>query len=177
MLTYRGLRRGYSTASWLKEIIEKEGGGFLPSRTSLNQTVNWGDMDAMRHVNNVVYLKKFEAARVNYLIGLEDRYLGKSEFLDGQGVGPIMRSCELAWKYPIRYPDEISVLYKIHSVEKDRFSCKGILVSHRAQRLAARITETQVTVDYRAKVTAKTAVPEAWKEIFAKEIEAQDRGE
>ena len=49
--------------------------------------VFWGDMDAMRHVNNTVYLRYFESAR----IALFER-LGYLDVMEQTGVGPILGS-------------------------------------------------------------------------------------
>ena len=51
----------------------------------VRQAVVWGEMDAYRHVNNVVYFRYFENARLEYF-----RRLGWFEFERETGVGPIL---------------------------------------------------------------------------------------
>ena len=53
----------------------------------IEQPVAWGDMDSFGHVNNVVYFRYFENARVEYI-----RRLGWWEYLKEAGVGPIVAS-------------------------------------------------------------------------------------
>ncbi len=45
----------------------------------------WGDMDSFRHLNNVVYFRHFENARVEYL-----RRVGWFDMMETAGVGPIV---------------------------------------------------------------------------------------
>ncbi|ANB12303.1 hypothetical protein AWJ20_552 [Sugiyamaella lignohabitans] len=88
--------------------------------------------------------------------------------MSDQGVGPIIRSVELAWRYPVRFPDTITVVHKLEPVtEKDRFILKGVVVSHKAKKVAARISETIVTVDY-SKGGTKAPIPEYILKVFDK---------
>ena len=41
--------------------------------------VAWGDMDALNHVNNTVYLRYFESSRIAYFEGLKVRLLNAIE--------------------------------------------------------------------------------------------------
>ena len=47
--------------------------------------VAWGDMDAFQHVNNTVYFRYFESARIAYFERLEFM-----ELMQATGVGPIL---------------------------------------------------------------------------------------
>jgi acyl-CoA thioester hydrolase len=46
--------------------------------------VAWGDMDYFRHVNNIVFFRYFESARIEYL-----ERIGFRELADDDPVGPI----------------------------------------------------------------------------------------
>ncbi len=66
--------------------------------------VQWGDMDAFAHVNNVVYLRWFESARVHFMV--------KTGFMasaDVGHIGPILASSSIRYKVPIEYPDTVTV--------------------------------------------------------------------
>lgn len=43
--------------------------------------VQWGDMDASQHVNNVVYLRWVEAARVTFYLSLSKGNLKNENFI------------------------------------------------------------------------------------------------
>ena len=65
--------------------------------------VQWGDMDSLGHVNNVVYLRWFESARMEYLAraGLWDR--------KAEGIGPILARQTIDYRLPLEYPDTVRV--------------------------------------------------------------------
>lgn len=152
-----------STPEFIQTLIKSEGGGYkLEHGGLIDFPVNWGDMDVFAHVNNVKYLKWFESARVNMFNKLAEDYKGNVElekFMSSEGVGPIIRSVNLAWRYPIKFPDTVTVLHKVDRIESDRFFLKGIVISHEAQKVAARIEECVVTVDYR-KGGVKAEIPQ-----------------
>ena len=66
--------------------------------------VAWGDMDANRHVNNVVYFRYIEHARL--------RYFSELGFLNMQqetGIGPILAWTDCRFRRPLEYPDHVSI--------------------------------------------------------------------
>ncbi|MBK7579255.1 MAG: acyl-CoA thioesterase [Myxococcales bacterium] len=63
--------------------------------------VMWGDMDALGHVNNAVYARWLEQARIAYFerLGL----------IGGGSVGPILARQAIDFREPVTYPDTVSV--------------------------------------------------------------------
>ncbi len=59
--------------------------------------VRWGDMDAFGHVNNAVYFRYFEQARIEAL----DRALGGDW---PEGAGPILAATSAEFRRPLRFP-------------------------------------------------------------------------
>ena len=95
-------------------------------------------------------------------------------FMSGAKVGPIIRSAELAWRYPIKFPDTITVVHKLQPLkDADRFSLQGVIVSHNARKVAARIREVIVTVDYE-KGGIKAPIPEGIRKYFEDRIKFQE---
>ncbi|MFN8484201.1 MAG: thioesterase family protein [Anaerolineae bacterium] len=111
--------------------------------------VFWGDMDAMRHVNNTVYLRYFESAR----IALFER-LGYLEVMDQTGVGPILGSICCHFKFPVTYPDTLWAAARVTDIAEDRFTLRHIVVSQRHQRVAAEGDGVIVTYNYRTQKKA-----------------------
>lgn len=64
--------------------------------------VQWGDMDALQHVNNIVYLKWFESARIEYLQRI--KFWSRMET---ERLGPILASQTVKYRAPVEYPDTI----------------------------------------------------------------------
>jgi len=111
--------------------------------------VAWGEMDALGHVNNTVYFRYFESARIAYF-----RQLGFMASVEQAQVGPILGSINCKFKYPITFPDTVSVGVRTLRVEADRFVIKHCVVSHAAQRIAAEGEGVIVAYDYGARKKA-----------------------
>lgn len=119
--------------------------------------VAWGEMDALQHVNNIVYFRYFESARIAYFEKL--RFW---EFMNQTGVGPILASIQCKFKIPLTYPDTVSVGTRIPSIEQDRFVMEYRAVSHKSQAIAAEGESVVVSYNYRE--SKKTPLPEEMKQ-------------
>ena len=115
--------------------------------------IAWGDMDAFQHVNNIVYFKLFESARISYFERLD--FL---EIINKTGIGPILASTQCIYKIPLTYPDHVTVGAKVDSIEKDRFIMKYAVISHKHKKIAALGEGTLVAFDYQN--NKKTLIPD-----------------
>jgi acyl-CoA thioester hydrolase len=70
--------------------------------TSL-QPIRWGDMDAFGHVNNTVYFRYMEQARLEWLYALGG---GRAEV---NGSSPVIVNASCNFTLPIVYPGEVEV--------------------------------------------------------------------
>ena len=116
--------------------------------------VIWGDMDAFQHVNNVVYFRYFESARVHYFQQVD--LLGE---MRATGVGPIVHSQRCRYLFPLTFPDHIQVGVRISGMGEDRFVFDYRVVSTRHQVVAATGETLVVMFDYRN--NRKAPVPPA----------------
>ena len=66
--------------------------------------VQWGDMDAFNHVNNVIYLRWFESARIVYL-----QQVGVTAQLQDSALGPVLASSAVRYRVPIEFPDQVLI--------------------------------------------------------------------
>ena len=131
--------------------------------------VAWGEMDALRHVNNIVYFRYFESARIAYFEKL--RFW---EFMNQTGVGPILASIQCKFKIPLTYPDTVSVGTRIPSIEQDRFVMEYRAVSHKSQAIAAEGEGVVVSYNYRE--SKKTPLPEEMKQCILALEESVTKG-
>jgi len=115
--------------------------------------VAWGEMDSFQHVNNIVYFRYFESARILY-----SEKLGLHKLRDETGIGPILGSTSCKYRLPLTYPDTVSVGAKVTDIAEDRFSMKYLVVSHRHQKVAAE--GEGVVVMYNYHEGKKTTLPE-----------------
>ena len=108
--------------------------------------VAWGEMDSLGHVNNIVYFRYFESARMAYFAEVD--FWGHME---ETGVGPILASTQCRFRLPLEYPDTVSIGARIKDIGEDRFMMEYVVVSHRHRKVAAEGGGLIVVYDYRAK--------------------------
>lgn len=122
----------------------------FPVRISL--PVEWGQMDAFGHVNNTVYFRYFESARI--------AYFEKAEiltYMETHAIGPILRDTQCRFRIPLSYPDTVTVGACISKIDGDRFEMDYKVVSSKAATVAAEGTATVVWLNYND--SSKTALP------------------
>jgi acyl-CoA thioester hydrolase len=69
---------------------------------TMRMAVRWGDMDAMGHVNNAVYFRYIETARL--------AWFGQIDALpDPTGIGPVLINAQCSFLKQLKYPAEIEV--------------------------------------------------------------------
>ncbi len=123
--------------------------------------IQWGDMDAYGHVNNTVFFRFFESARI--------AFLDRCGFLAAHGeleVGAILHSTACRFRHPLFYPDTISVGARASEVLTDRFIMEYKIVSHSQDKVVAEGTGTVVSFDYTTR--SKTDLPEMVREGLAR---------
>lgn len=106
--------------------------------------VVWGEMDSYRHVNNVVYFRYFESARLEYF-----RRLGWFEYEQETGIGPILAATQARFRKALTYPDTIAVGARITDVGEDRCTMAYVIFSRHLGAVATDGQGTIVTFDYR----------------------------
>lgn len=72
-----------------------------------HERVRFGDLDAMRHLNNVVFLRYFETARIAYLRELVPGHDPTNPEVGGFGL--IFAACEIAYRSPATFDEEVAV--------------------------------------------------------------------
>ena len=113
----------------------------------IDQPVDWADMDSFKHVNNVVYFRYFENARVEYF-----RRIGWWEYMDETGIGPIVASTQARFRRPVKYPETLAAGAKVVSFAVDRFTIRHVLVSRTTGEMVTEGDAVVVSVDYRNNV-------------------------
>jgi len=105
--------------------------------------IEWGDMDALQHVNNIEYFKYFQVARIAYFEKIN------SDSVFGETPIPlILASTQCKFIYPLTFPDSVSVGVRVDSMADQYFIMKYSVVSHKHQRLAAIGDAKVVMFDY-----------------------------
>jgi acyl-CoA thioester hydrolase len=66
--------------------------------------VQWGDMDSLGHVNNVIYFRYAESGRIAYF-----DTIGAASGLAGDGEGPILADIQCSFLGQVRYPAQLEI--------------------------------------------------------------------
>jgi acyl-CoA thioester hydrolase len=125
---------------------------------TIRTMVHWGEMDAYGHLNNTVFFRYFETARIAFL----DR-CGLLASYDRDRIGAILHSTDCRFRRPLFYPDDVAVGARTLAVADDRFTMGYRIVSLGQNAVAADGTGVIVAYDYAAgrKVPLPAAVRDA----------------
>jgi acyl-CoA thioester hydrolase len=105
--------------------------------------VAWGDMDSFGHVNNTVYLRWCETARISYFerVGLISR-------MESTRVGPILARATVDFRAPVRYPDTVVASASATRLGTTSFTLSYKIHSRAQATLVAEGDSVVVLVDY-----------------------------
>jgi acyl-CoA thioester hydrolase len=120
----------------------------------IDEIVRWGDLDALGHVNNAVFFRYFESARIAYFDRIE--FSPKSGH---DGTGPILADTRCRFRRPLRYPDRLKVGARVVSLADDRFTMEYAVWSESLATVAAIGEGVIVSFDYGE--GRKVTLPEA----------------
>jgi acyl-CoA thioester hydrolase len=126
----------------------------------LHVAVAWGEMDAYGHVNNAVFFRWFESARIAYLDRIEFRDPAAND-----GVGPILAATSCRFRRPLFYPDQLHVGARVIDVADDRFTMQYRIFSTRLGEIAAE--GGGVVVAYSYQESRKAGLPDAVRQRIA----------
>jgi acyl-CoA thioester hydrolase len=107
--------------------------------------VQWGDQDAFAHVNNVVFFRWFESARIAYF-----SRIGLMKHLDGGQVGPILAAASCDYRRSIVFPDTVRVGIRATRIGRTSIGLEHRIISEGLKAVAADGTSTAVVYDYAA---------------------------
>ena len=112
----------------------------LPIQLSLR--LDWSEMDLFGHINNVMYAKYVQAARVQVwdLIGLTTHYKTTN-------IGPTLAATSIQFRVPLHFPDTILVRSGISQIGSTSFRIQHQIFNS-ASKLCATAEDVVVTFDY-----------------------------
>ena len=88
--------------------------------SSIRFPLRWGEMDALGHINNAVYLRYFEESRVAWSASL-------GIHLDGKGEGMILLKASVTYKKQVTYPANIDVALFAGAIGRSSFTVVNTL--------------------------------------------------
>ncbi|AOA60026.1 thioesterase [Acinetobacter larvae] len=113
------------------------------------QSVAWGDMDAFGHVNNVLYYRYIESARIAYFDRLK---------VFQQGILSVVASSQCHYLKPVFYPDVLRVAARVDEMRNSAIRMHYLLFSEQQNEIVAKAEAVIVFVDNVQ--MKKTLIPE-----------------
>lgn len=126
----------------------------------LDIPLQWGDMDAAQHVNNVRYLRWTESSRIAFF---EKFGMGVDFAI---GVAPILAWHDFKYIFPLTFPDTAIVTCGVAKVEANEFTLESRIYSTKYNRIAGISMQRIKSYDYQA--LAKVDLPQSWVEGLQK---------
>ena len=102
------------------------------------QQVAWGDMDAFGHVNNVIYYRYMESARIDYMNKLD---------ILREDIYTVVASNQCKYIRPVFYPDQLKIGVRVEEVRSSAFRMSYLLWSEQQQQVVATGDAVIVCVD------------------------------
>ena len=115
--------------------------------------VQWGEMDAYRHINNVSYVRWGETARIDYFLALGNFTTNPEQM----AYAPILGFQSVKYIAPLEYPDTIHIGTRTEEIRDDRVIFRSYYFSEKKERLVAIKTHEVAIFDY--KTNKKINVP------------------
>lgn len=113
---------------------------------SIPETVVWGDMDAMNHVNNARYFRYLETARIEFIRQLFPHFAkpGSNDITNGLALA----EARCRFKVPLTYPDEIIIGSAVEEIGDSQFVVQHEIYSQKLDCIAAEGDARMVYYDY-----------------------------
>ncbi len=102
------------------------------------QPVAWGDMDAFGHVNNVLYYRYIESARIRYMDELN---------IFQHDVYTVVASNQCKYIRPVFYPDQLKIGARVEEMRNSALRMSYLLWSEQQQAIVALGEAVMVCVD------------------------------
>ena len=119
------------------------------------ERVRFGDLDAMRHLNNVVFLRYFETARIAFIRELLPAHDPANP--EGDEFGLIFAECHINYRTPVHFDEEVAVRCSIGEVRRSAFQVAFEM--RVGERLAAEGYGWLVGFDYAAQRSSPLPAP------------------
>lgn len=124
-------------------------------KLKLTLRIDWSEMDMFGHVNNVMYVKYMQAARVHLW-----EHLGMKG-IDEQGIGPMLASTQCQFIRPLFYPGNVRLRSKVTFLKNSSFGIEHLMINDDG-RIAA--IGSDVAVHFNFHQNTKVVMDEVFRE-------------
>ena len=119
--------------------------------------LQWGDMDAFSHVNNINYIKWCETSRVELFRKMwGDKKILLSDIIKGDGLGPILANFNINYRTALVYPDVAYIYTRVRKIGNSSFVLEHLLKSkNNGDKIIADCSSVVVMFDYVNNINSK----------------------
>ena len=110
--------------------------------------VQWGEQDGFGHVNNAVFIRWFESARIQFIQLIDVP-------LTTKGVGPILAAVNCNFKFQVKYPDTILSGARVTKIGNSSLAIQHAIYSSAQSQIVANGDSTVVIFDYQNQKSSK----------------------
>ena len=122
--------------------------------------IDWSELDAFGHVNNLEIMKYVQAARVNYL-----EKVGLMQMQAEKNLGPILASIHTQFLQPLFYPGNVVVISRVDYIKTSSFKIHHEIYNDKNE-LAAEAQD--IIVFYNFNKNHKLPIPQELRQKFEK---------
>lgn len=127
----------------------------MPRTHVHRERVRFGDLDAMRHLNNVVFLRYFETARIAFMRELFPQH--DPAHPEATKSGLIFAECHINYRAPVHFDEDVAIVCAIGEIRRSAFQVRFEMRVE--ERLAADGYGWLVGFDYEAQRSAPLPAP------------------
>lgn len=125
--------------------------------------LRWGDMDILRHVNNTVYFRAMEEARIHIFAPMHDLFAA--------GTGIVLARAECDFLKPMTWPANIEVVHQPVRLGRSSLDC-SVLVRREGEPDTVYARARTVVVLSHLETGTSSAWPESVRAALAKQFAA-----
>jgi acyl-CoA thioester hydrolase len=126
----------------------------------LKLRIDWSEQDLFGHINNVMFNKYVQSARVNLW-----EQIGLTAYHQQTNIGATLAATSVQFKKPLHYPGQISIHSGISVFKNTSFVITHHIYNH-AQELCATAEDVVVIFDYHK--NEKVVIPEFIRENYGR---------
>ena len=94
----------------------------MPRTFVHRERVRFGDLDAMRHLNNVVFLRYFETARIAFLRDLFPTH--DPAHPERRGPALIFAECHINYRSPVHFDEDVAIECSVGEIRRSAFQMR-----------------------------------------------------
>ena len=119
----------------------------------LKLRIDWSELDMLRHVNNITFLKYVQSSRVNYW-----EQIDLTGLYNNEKKGPMLVSTSIQYLKPLYYPGNVTVQARVEFIKNTSFGIHHQIIDDNNE-VAAEAHDVAVIFDFN--INSKIPFPDS----------------